>query len=238
MVMPVLWMMAAGVIVIVFMAITMLAARSVVVSVDGRMIVVVIVIMAVAVIMVVMMGLRGVALGLHIGAALGIERRLERDHAGPETHGHRLDDGVAADAQRLWHDFGRQMTVAEVPGDAGQGQWVCGPDLRQRFGLGEHFDHASVLEVQPIAAAQHCRFGEVEQEFEPADAGHGDTPAIALVEVEHHRIRRSARPMAGRDDFVSAQHLCTFRLGRPRHRRSGSAWSDFEREAKQTPVGL
>jgi hypothetical protein len=44
--------------------------------------------------------------------------------------------------------------------------------------------------------------------------------------------------MAGRDDFVSAQHLCTFRLGRPRHRRSGSAWSDFEREAKQTPVGL
>ena len=98
MVMLVLWMMAVGVIVIVFMAITMLAARSVVVSVDGRMIVVVIVIMAVAVIMVVMMGLRGVALGLHIGAALGIERRLERDHASPETLGHRLDDGVAADA--------------------------------------------------------------------------------------------------------------------------------------------
>ena len=64
MVMLVLWMMAAGVTVIVFMAITMLAARSVVVSVDGRMIMVVIVIMAVVVIMVVMVGLRGVALGL------------------------------------------------------------------------------------------------------------------------------------------------------------------------------
>ena len=98
MVMLVLWMMAVGVIVIVFMAITMLAARSVVVSVDGRMIMVVIAIMAVVVIMVVMMGLRGVALGLHIRAALGIERRLERDHASPETLGHRLDDGVAADA--------------------------------------------------------------------------------------------------------------------------------------------
>jgi hypothetical protein len=121
----VLWMIAAGVIVVVFMAITMLAARSVVVSVDGHMIMVVIVIVIVT--MAVMMGLRGVALGLHIGAAFGIERRLERDHASPETLGHRLDDGVAADAQRLWHDFGRQMTVAEVPGDAGQGQWVCGP---------------------------------------------------------------------------------------------------------------
>ena len=109
MVMLVLWMMAAGVIVIVFTAITMLAARSVVVSVDGRMImvVIVIVIVAVVVIMVVMMGLRGVALGLHIGAALGIERRLERDHAGAKTLGHRLDDGVAADAQRLRQHFGQ-----------------------------------------------------------------------------------------------------------------------------------
>ena len=98
------------------------------------------------------------------------------------------------------------MAVAEVPGDAGQGQRIGGPDFRQRFGLGDHLNHAPVLEPQPIAAAQHCRFREVEQEFEPADAGHGDAPAITRVEVEHDRIRRSARPMAGRDDLFSAQH--------------------------------
>ena len=98
------------------------------------------------------------------------------------------------------------MAVAEVPGDASHRQWVCGPDLRQRFGLGDHFHHAPVLKPQPIAAAQHRRFREVEQEFEPADAGHGDAPAITGVEVEHDRIRRSARPMAGRNDFFSAQH--------------------------------
>ena len=149
MVMLVLWMMAAGVIVIVAVVVIMVVPM----------------IMVVIVAVVVKVGV--VALGLHIGAALGIERRLERDHPRPETLGHRLDDGIAADAQRLRHDFGRQMAVAEVPGDADQRQRVCGPDLGERFGLGDHFDDASVLEVQPVAAAQHRRFREVEQESSP-----------------------------------------------------------------------
>ena len=224
MVMLVLWMMAAGVIVVVmrmvvmrmvtamivasvFMAIAMLAAGSVPV------------IMVVPVIMIVIVTLAarggGVALNLHVSAAFRIERRLERDHARPETRGHRLDHGIAADAQRLRQYLGWQMAVAEVPGDAGHRQRVCGPDLRQRFGLGDHFHQAPVLEPQTVAAAQHCRFREVEQEFEAADSGHGDAPAIARVEVEHDRIRRSARPMAGRDDFVSAQHHCLSGSGGP-----------------------
>jgi hypothetical protein len=209
MVMLVLWMIAAGVIVVVMrvvVAMIVVAVGMMVVVMPMIMVVIVIVI----VIMAVMVGLRRVALGLRIGPAFGIERRLERDHAGAETLGHRFDHGIAADAERLWQYFGRQMAVTEVPADADQRQWVSGPDLRQRLGLGDHFHHASVLEPQTVAAAQHCRFREVEQEFEPADAGHGDAPAITCVEVEHDRIRRGARPMAGRNHFVSPQHHCTF----------------------------
>jgi hypothetical protein len=190
--------------VVVVVVVTIVVVVMIVVSVGGPMIMVVMVSM----IMTVVVRVRGAALGLHIGAAFRIERRLERDHSGAKTLGHRLNDGVAADAQRPWRYFSRQMAVAEVPGDAGQGQRIGGPDFRQRFGLGNHLNHAPVLEVQPVAAAQHCRFGEVEQELEPADAGHGDAPAITRVEVEHDRIRRSARPMAGRDDLFSAQHHC------------------------------
>ena len=219
MVMLVIWMIAAGVAVIV---VTMI----------------VVVMMVVVVMRVIMAVARRAALGLGIGAAFGIERRLKRDHAGAQTLDHCLDHRIAADAQRLWHYLGRQMAVAEVPGDAGQGQRVGGSDFRQRFGLGDHLNHAPVLEPQPIAAAQHCRFREVEQEFEPADAGHGDAPAMALVEVEHHRVGRSARPMACGYDFVSALDHCTFRLGRPRHWEIGAALSEFERDAKQTPAGL
>src|SRR5580704_3790168 len=97
-----------------------------------------------------------------------------------------------------------------MPGEACERDCVGGPDLGHRFGLGDHLDHTSVLEPQTVAAAQHRRFWKIEQEFETADAGHGDAPAVTLVEVEHHTIRRGARPMAGRDDFVSAQHHCTF----------------------------
>src|ERR1700678_729123 len=147
MVVPVIWMTAAGVVV-----------RAIRVSMIVVVVVVRPMIMVVMVIMTVVVGVRGAVLGLRIGAAFRIERRLERDHAGAKTLGHRLDHGIAADAQRLWCYFSRQMAVAEVPGDAGQGQRVGGPDFGQRFGLSDHLDHAPVIEPQPVAAAQHCRF--------------------------------------------------------------------------------
>ena len=212
MVMLVLWMIAVSVIVVVMgmVMVVMVVVVMIVVIVDGPVITVVM-----RVIMAVVVSVGRAALGFHIGAAFGIERRLERDHAGAKPRDHRLDHGIAADTERLWQYFGWQMAVAEVPGDAGHRQWVCRSDLRQRFGLGHHFHQASVLEPQTVAAAQHCRLREVEQEFEPADAGHDDAPAITGIEVEHDRIRRSARPLAGRYDFVSPQHHCLSGLGGP-----------------------
>jgi hypothetical protein len=156
MVVPVIWMIAAGVVVRVI-GVSMIVVVMVVVGVVFTVIMVMM-----RVIMALVVGVGHAALGLRIGAAFGIERRLERDPAGAKTLGHRLDDGIAADAQRLWQYFGRQMAVAEVPGDAGQGQRVGGSDFRQWFGLGDHLNQAPVLESQPVAAAQHCRFREVE----------------------------------------------------------------------------
>jgi hypothetical protein len=230
MVVLMIWMIAGAVIVI--MVVVRMAAVMRGVSVGRSMIVVVSVIMAV------MVGLRSAAFALHVSPALGIERRLERNHPSPEPRRHRLDHRVAADAQRFRQHFGQEMAVAKVPGDAGHRQGVGGPDLRQRFGFGQHLDHASIFEPQPIAAAQHRRLREIEQEFEPPDRGLGDAPAVASVEVQDDRVSRSARPMACGYDFVSAQHLYTFRLGRPRPWESRAALTEFEREAKQTPAGL
>jgi hypothetical protein len=193
----------------VVLVIRMIAGAVVVmrmVAAAAMTVVVVAVLMIMIMPMPITMRVTNIALGLRIGAALGIERRLERDHPRPEAFGHRLDHGIAADAQRPRQDFGRQMAVAEVPGDADQGHRINGPDLRQRFGLGDHFDDASVFKAQSVAAAQHRRFREVEEEFESADAPHGHATAMALVEVEHHRVGRNAWPMAGRDDLVGKQH--------------------------------
>ena len=94
MIVLVVWMMAAGVIVVVM--------RMLVVVVGVPTIVIVSVVMTMSGVVRLLAGL-----GLHIGAALGIERRLERDHPSPEPLGHRLDDGIAADPQRLRQHFGQ-----------------------------------------------------------------------------------------------------------------------------------
>ncbi len=88
MIVLVVWMMAAGVIVVVIVSMIVIVSVRVVVTMS------------------VLMGLRA-GLSLHIGAALGIERRLERDHPSPEPLGHRLNDGIAANAQRLRQHFGQ-----------------------------------------------------------------------------------------------------------------------------------
>jgi hypothetical protein len=101
MVVPVIWMIAAGVVVRVI-GVTMIVVVMMVVIVDGP------VIMAVLpVIMAVVVSVGRAAFGLRISSAFGIERRLERDHAGAETLDHRLDNGIAADAERLCQNFGR-----------------------------------------------------------------------------------------------------------------------------------
>ncbi len=141
-----------------------------------------------------------------IGAAFRIERRFDRDDCAAEAARHLLDHGIAADAQALSHQFGRQVAIAEVPGDARQRGGVGGADFGERFGRGDDFDDAAVLQLQPVAGAQHHRFGQIEQEAEPAHAGHGDAAAVALVIIEHHRVGGLARPGAGGNDGMSVQH--------------------------------
>ena len=43
-------------------------------------------------------------------------------------------------------ELGRQVAVAEMPGDAGQRRRVGGADFGERLGRGHDFDDAAVLE--------------------------------------------------------------------------------------------
>jgi hypothetical protein len=130
---------------------------------------------------------------LGIGAAFGIERRLDLDHARTEPPHHPFDDMVAADAQALGHDLRRQMTVAEMPGDADEMMRIVAADLEQRLGRRHHLDEPAILQHQRIAAAQRDGVLQVEQEFEAARARHRHAAAVPVVEIEHDGIRRRLR---------------------------------------------
>ena len=151
--------------------------------------VIVVVVITVVIVMIVAVMVRGVIVrGLRIGAALGIERRFDFDDARAQSFHHRLDDMIPADAQALRHDLGRQMAVAEMPGDADEMQGIGAADLDQRFGRRDHFDEPAVFQHQRVAAAQSHRVFEDEQELKPARAGHRHPPPVPVVEIEHDGV--------------------------------------------------
>src|SRR4051794_25065532 len=99
-----------------------------------------------------------------ISPAFGIERRFDVEDPGPQPLQHLGDDVVTPDSQRLGGDLRRQMTIAEVPGEADQMLRIPALDFDQRFGGGNDLDQAAVVEHQRIAAAQRERLLQIEQE--------------------------------------------------------------------------
>jgi hypothetical protein len=176
-----------------------------------RMIMGVIMAMAMAVIMLMIVAMMRMTLamsmaGLGIGAAFGIERRFDLDDPRAQALHHRLDHMVAADAQALRHDLGRQMAVAEVPGKPDQMLRVGAADLDQRLGSRDHLDHPAVFEHQRVAAAQRDGVLEIEQEGEPAGAGHRHAPPMPVVEVEHDGIGSGLSPVVLSKHARGADH--------------------------------
>src|SRR3954465_2133821 len=100
-----------------------------------------------------------------VGAAFGIERRLDFDHARAETSKHVLDDVVTADAQAFGHDLRRQGGIAEEPGEPHQMAGIAAAHLDQRLRRRDDLDPTAVFQQQRVAAAQGDGMFEIEQEF-------------------------------------------------------------------------
>jgi hypothetical protein len=121
---------------------------------------------------------RPVALGVRAG--LGLERRLGPHDASAQARDHGLEDVVAADADPIRENLGRDVTVAEVPRDAAA-QVEVAEDLRDRLGARDDPNDAAGFEREPVALAKRDRLGEVEQKHETLRAPHGDAPAVSAV---------------------------------------------------------
>src|SRR4051812_5572351 len=184
--------------------IAMLVVVMVIVTVAMCGMIMVMIIVAMIVMRMVVVSMRMTGIG--IGAALGIERRLDLDHARTEALHHGFDDVVAADAQALGHDLRRQMTIAEMPADANKVVRIVASDLEQRFGRGDHLDQPAILQHQRIAAAQCDGILQVEQELEPPRPRHRHAAAVSIVEIEHDCIRRRFREAVLSPDLRRPDH--------------------------------
>ena len=153
-----------------------------------------------------------------ICTAFGIEWRFDFDDAGAEALHHVLDDMVAADAQATGSDLRRQMAIAEVPGNANQMCGLGAANLDQRLGGSDHLDQPAVFQHQRIATSQRDGGFEVEQELEPAGAGHRHAAAMPIVEIEHDGVGCGFLERVLALDVGGADHGRTLILVNPRRR--------------------
>jgi hypothetical protein len=139
-----------------------------------------------------------------IGAAFGIERRLDLDYFRSKPHGKIGDNMIAADPQRTGHDLGRQMAIAQMPGHARELPRIGADDFQEQLRRGDNLDQTAVFKEQRIAAPQLGRRRQIEQKGHAGIAGHGNAPAVPVVVIENDAVGRLARPSGGRSDGDSA----------------------------------
>src|SRR5207248_2898032 len=152
----------------------------------------------------------GIVIVLTVGAALGIERRLDLAHLCAEALQHVDDDMVVADQDALALDLGRQVPVAEMPGDPREGRRVAAAHLNQVLLRCPDLDETALLELQPVAGVQHDRLDQIEQEIGATVAKHAQAPTIAVVEQEGDAVDAlTRRPATRPHDFSRTFHVKT-----------------------------
>jgi hypothetical protein len=119
---------------------------------------------------------------------------------------------IAADAQAFCRELRRQVTVAEMPGDADQMLRIVAANLGERLRRRHHLDQAPVFQHQRIAAAQGDGVFKIEQEFQAARAGHRHPPPMAIIEAEHDGIGRRLLPGVLALNARGADHARTMPL--------------------------
>lgn len=141
-----------------------------------------------------------------VGPSLRIEGGDERCHPSPETLHHVLDHMVAPNAQRAGNKLGRQVAVAQVPGNAQQGVRRRGLYLDKVLGRGEHRDDAPVRKPQAVAVMKVNRLRHVEEHLRAARAIEHGAAAVPVLPVKHDTVGRGGFPGAGGQDFRDRYH--------------------------------
>jgi len=180
----------------------MIMLMAVIVIMIVLMTVIVFVVMTVFVIMLAMR----MRLGGLIGAAVRLEGRLDMGDLGAQSAHHVLQHMVAADAQPVGQHFHMHVPVAEVVGGARQLPRVGAAHFGEFFRRRDNLDQPPVFQDQRIAVAKRHGIRQVEQEFSPAHAGHGNPATMPSIVIENDGIDRRRLPGALGGDEIRADH--------------------------------
>lgn len=160
-------------------------------------IVVVVVAMTMAVTMTVAMAV--------VGAAHGLEGFADIADLGAKPQQHIPYYVVTANEDALSLDLGRQVAVADVPGQFGQGEWGIHPDFHQVLFGRDDFGLPAILQQQPVAMRQHHGFREIHEKLVAVLQGQDLAAQMTFVVFEHDDVERRCRVVMG--DGGDAKHV-------------------------------
>jgi hypothetical protein len=117
----------------------------------------------------------------------------------PAAFQHRLDHVIGSNAKKPGPDFGRQMPVAQMPGEAGQRMGVLMPDFNKGLRSCLYLEPPPVIELQPISLCHRNSLRKVEEDLLPLIRPQANAPTVALLEVEREDSHSVVRgPVPGR----------------------------------------
>ena len=99
-----------------------------------------------------------------VRAALGLKRCLQPSKICSKAEEHMLDYVVRANSKHVVSDFGRQMTVSEVPSQAHQLTGIFVPYFDNRLGRGVNLEPPSIFQLQTISICHGDRFWKIEKD--------------------------------------------------------------------------
>src|SRR4051812_49122184 len=100
---------------------------------------------------------------LVIGTALGVERRRLALDPAAEPFQHGSQHMIIADTQSVAQDLSGRVTVAEMPGEPGEGRLIRGGDVQNRFRRRPDGDQPAVVEAEEIALSEPAGLQQVEK---------------------------------------------------------------------------
>jgi hypothetical protein len=128
-----------------------------------------------------------------VGAAFGLERTLHPYKFRSEAMEHLLDHMVGPNAEDLVSNFGRQMSISQMPGKAHKLIRISMPDFDNRFRSGPNLEPSPIFKLQAVSIGHRDRFRKVEKNIFALIRGQPNATAMARVKIESESAGRLFR---------------------------------------------
>jgi hypothetical protein len=133
-----------------------------------------------------------------VSAAFRLERVLQLYKLRSEAMEHLLDHMIGPDSKNLVANFGRQMPVPQMPGEAHELLGILVPDFHNRLRSGLHYEQSPIFKLQGVPIGHRNRFRKIEKDVLALIRGQANAAAMARVKIESERAcRLFLRPMSG-----------------------------------------